>query len=712
MIAGQTPLPQGVVDRLVYVADDPGCPSTTRQGTHVLPAGSYLLASDRPGERLTIPRLDRCTFIAQRSILMKGLQMNPLRVWWDPADTRKRGLPFTEMLKSNCQPGVARRAMLRFGITFVAVGSWLVMFIAHSASGQQAAQDGRALDNNLQQGTGGVNQAQQPLPIYGGNNVITGNVPGLGYFRDEVGYTAPNEFRDVLADDQLFRFRAQSLPPSAIAPAGNPVSPVGVYRSFAGLDLRDISQRVNPAIYGSYGSNQDLAARDGLIVRYQPAAGTADVLPTPPLGASLRVDMATNNRLGWIQQPDGQLWQLQATPLLGLRREKVQRRFDYRGVRLDPQEQTPTDDRAGPSVPGDDPGDNATDSDSADNPDLRASARIDGEVYPWSPSMELGLYLQARLAGHPNDRAVPLTDQRVAHMASTLLHRPGASDIVQGEDVYLDLLGQIRQQAQQPVSRLLPPSGDAADPLPGSSSSTNPPPDLSPDSTPDQSPDSTLDPSSSASPDATDPLSQLLETLDYDLPRLSTLAGSRDDLINQLMRDAEADMSRGRYFDAEARYQQILQLVPGHPQATIGQVHAQLGGGLIRSTAWGLRRLFEQHPELIAARYNPPVLPDAKRLDRIKEQLEETLQLSTQHRHALVLAYIGYQTDSTDLTQRGFDLAQQDAPNDPLLTLLRLIWLDRSSDGADAIGGDTTSPSPATTGDAPAYDPTPRDPMK
>ena len=81
------------------------------------------------------------------------------------------------------------------------------------AHGQYALGDGRALDNNMQQGSGGINPRTQ-RETYGqyGNAIVTGNVTGMGGFRGEIGYRAPGEFSDRLGSDDLYRFRARSYP--------------------------------------------------------------------------------------------------------------------------------------------------------------------------------------------------------------------------------------------------------------------------------------------------------------------------------------------------------------------------------------------------------------------------------------------------------------------------------------------------------------------
>jgi hypothetical protein len=42
---------------------------------------------------------------------------------------------------------------------------------------------------------------------------------------------------------------------------------------------------------------------------------------------------------------------------------------------------------------------------------------------------------------------------------------------------------------------------------------------------------------------------------------------------------------------------------------------------------------------------------------------------------AFLLAYLGYQTGSREVTKYGLDVAQTRTPLDPLLPLLRKVWL-------------------------------------
>lgn len=175
-------------------------------------------------------------------------------------------------------------------------------------------------------------------------------------------------------------------------------------------------------------------------------------------------------------------------------------------------------------------------------------------------------------------------------------------------------------------------------------------------------------------------LAELMDQLDYNLPAMRSLAGQTESKASELLKEAEAQMAEGQYFDAERTYQRVLTLKPSDPLVHVGRVHALLGAGMIRSSALQIRRLFEAHPELIAARYEEPLLPNNEQLIRVQEDL--TTLADTQdaaNAAGVMLAYIGYQKDSKTLMRYGLAVAETASPNDSLVPVLRQIWLEDAS---------------------------------
>jgi len=245
----------------------------------------------------------------------------------------------------------------------------------------------------------------------------------------------------------------------------------------------------------------------------------------------------------------------------------------------------------------------------------------------------------------PKDDQGEATDdesQHAADMEGELLDT--AEDALEqpGEDVYLDLLRQIY------------PGRDVA--APGESESHG------------------IGPKD---------VESLIKSLDYTLPPIATLAGQREDRVNQHLRDAESLMLEGQYLQATDQYERAMQLAPANPMARVGHVHAQLGAGMFRSAAASLRRLLEAYPELIAAKYEPHLLPSPDRLAWLEQELQRTIDTGRQDPRdpGLLLAYLGYQTGSASWVDRGL-AAAAGGEEDPLVTLLEGIWMERT-DAAD-----------------------------
>ena len=173
--------------------------------------------------------------------------------------------------------------------------------------------------------------------------------------------------------------------------------------------------------------------------------------------------------------------------------------------------------------------------------------------------------------------------------------------------------------------------------------------------------------------------------LNYDLPRLKSLASDKQDRIARMTKEAEAALANGKYLSAEGRYRQVLLDSENNPLARAGLVHAQLGAGMFRSAGLNLRSLFANHPELIAAKYDAALLPPKERLQWIQQELQSAISKGEGGKDApILLAYLGYQASSNQVTRYGLALAQAQSPRDPLLEVLREIWLDGHS--ADTNG--------------------------
>ncbi|MCC7147353.1 MAG: hypothetical protein IT443_12985 [Phycisphaeraceae bacterium] len=550
------------------------------------------------------------------------------------------------------------------------------------AWGQYAVGDGRGLDNNLQQGSGGANPNAGPR-TYGavGNSIVTGNVAGLGYFRGDVGYGGAGDFRGEVSGDSSFRFRANSLGASfGRAPTGGMAStPLQVYRE---------SSTPGAGTAGAYrlGSISPSTVMGG---------GLQVVQPTTGLLSSESLTGEAANSLGYVSQGNGQLMEIRASPLLGVR---------GRAMTIGP---TAADGSSGTISGLDALSAQALEDQQKQDDRTLSSTRLDNQL----GGGQLSSTLVQPVA--PLDEQVARIQQQGAGPEGTVHAKPGG-------DVYMDLLARIQQQqaggaeaekkpleegqtrvqlkpTPEPVTategEAAPPSEEEAAaqaeakakeeqarrqaaglPLPRETAKTAKGEDQA---------------KTEEQPKAKEQAGGL--ALKYDLPAIHTMAGEEDTRINHFFRQAEGLMAEGQYFRAGDVYVQILNLRPGEPMARTGQIHAQIGAGMIRSAALNLRRLYEDHPELIAARYEARLLPSGERLELLHNELEEMIQDGNNKtlEAPLVLAYLGRQTGQQEDLDRGLALLEGIAPSDSLVVLLRTIWIEP----APAATQPTTQPA-------------------
>ena len=592
-----------------------------------------------------------------------------------------------------------------------------------NAGGQNALGDGTALDSNLQVGSGGVNPLRPERDYSLGNDIITGNVTGAAFFREDVGYGAPGEFMGELGSDDLFRFRARSTPmanPYQRNLSGQSYGPSSVYRSFAspnaGRFLPPTGRRmVRPNAFGLY-RGYDITRGVGV-----PVVGI-----TSPVAQTISL----------LSLAQGRMLEVFASPLLGIRQNMHD--LSTRPSLLNAA--SPDGARTRADIDKSDDGDSNAD----ENPLVE---QLDSQVKGTEPtsvgakmfhsSIELGWQLDNRL------RPQRLLDSELTakdklERIERKLFDPLAQQLDESaDDVYMDLLQLINDRykglldeesgltdsdaaAQSPDTEpsplsspilLNPPTDDQLhdaaakrtdafesalgikpewnlndletllDPEAGSLLEESGGQDEAQSTAPE--PDTTLgarfDPMQLLDVEDRRKLKRILSAINHDQSGLKTLAGERATHINSKLRKGELLLVAKRYFDAEHAYRQVLIAQPRHPMARVGVIHSQLGAGMIRSAAFNLRTLFEQHPEMIATRYQSNLLPAGSRLKRVRADIEKMIKRSHKAQPAIVLAYLGYQVGQRQLVVYGLDLAQARSPLDPLIVLLRRIWLDEQS---------------------------------
>jgi hypothetical protein len=503
----------------------------------------------------------------------------------------------------------------------IIVGVTLLGLTHARAYAQDALGDGQKLDNNLRNDSQGKNDSQEQIDFAGRNDVVTGNVPGLGYFHDNVGYGAPNEFRGSLAEDELFRINARSLstpvtPNMSTGMLGT--SPVKIYRSQAASNLQEIRGGSS-----GYQTTSSISATDlsRLGASFRLSSPTTTHVSTTPLTTYNLYGLGSqslSNQLGYVQQPNGQFLRVEASPLLGVRQQAL-----------------------GATTAANASGGLTTERTSAyltaqglrDQLQLKPEAL--GTTTPSTPKSTQGGVVGATVAPAPEKTTPEPGDQD----SSTTTNDP-----------YLLMLEKVKDNSQQLPSH---PSAKPTDQKPADPRSK--------------------DAGGGINAESTD---VLVKMLDYDLPRFHTLIDTREKSINDLAQNAQDDLLAGRYINAENKYLQLRRLAPDRPLVQVGLIHAQIGAGMMLSANSNLRRMFDTNPEIIAARYDYSLLPGTDRLKWARAELSKMIDHTEDNSAAVLLAYISYQLDDPGTIKASLEIAAQRDPNDTLIPLLKGIWLD------------------------------------
>ena len=584
--------------------------------------------------------------------------------------------------------------------TNLGVSTILMATIAASTAWAQTQlnQNGQAIDASLQTGSSGYNRPSLQQDFRARNDLITGNVSGGRAFQDNVGYGSPGSFgllqvplTGIGGDEaQVFRFRRDALASSPHALAGTRVGSASVSGNYAGV-FRNTN--AFPAITtGGQIVNPDLVTGSREVVVVAPAPTR---LGTRITNDSVLTDLMQigSERQLLNHQLQGSQSKVHASPLLGLRQisttpgqlpvEHAPHRVLVPGVDAD------LDDSLAPN-PMDLMGRSPLSPDQ-----LRLSAGFGAsEIFAKqpvrvAPGLVLGQQLQLRV--DPMDPSEDL-DNRVKRLKAAIYSPLGSYNAEPGQDIYLDLLMAIQHHGQTQTA--LPNLDEMADvraelamPSTAQIEEAEQTRDnalrkrLGIEPLPEEVPSQVND-SPEATPEDSNQLQSLMVLLNYDLPRLKTLAGHRQSRANELIAKAEKNLASGQYFSAERQYRQAMIDAPKNPLIRAGLLNSQIGAGMIRSAAHNLRILCERHPELIATRYSQNLLPNAARIEWLQGELRDIIKNpASSSAPGLMLAYLGYQIDSRQLVRYGLAVAESRSPKDPLLPLLRNIWLDETRDG-------------------------------
>ena len=173
--------------------------------------------------------------------------------------------------------------------------------------------------------------------------------------------------------------------------------------------------------------------------------------------------------------------------------------------------------------------------------------------------------------------------------------------------------------------------------------------------------------------------------------KLQSLVPEDSSAIKDMMELGATSMSRGEFFRAEERFASVLAVLPNNAGAMAGVANAQMGAGLSVSAALTLRKLFAMHPEMIDTHLGTEILPPTDRIEAALSAARERLSAantpnaspelqSDRFDFGLVISYIGFQTDRSEVIREGLDAMRQTRPDDAMLGLLQRIWLPVAAD--------------------------------
>ena len=157
--------------------------------------------------------------------------------------------------------------------------------------------------------------------------------------------------------------------------------------------------------------------------------------------------------------------------------------------------------------------------------------------------------------------------------------------------------------------------------------------------------------------------------------------------IADLMKRGEDLLARGAFFDAETRFNHVLDINPGNPLALLGRANAQLGAGLFLSSALSLRKLFGNYPEITGTRLSERLLPNRTRLlfsrTKILERIDRGRDLPS---YGLCLAYVGWLLKEPATVDQGLKLMETSTEDRSLGFFLNEVWngQDESSQPLDS----------------------------
>lgn len=560
------------------------------------------------------------------------------------------------------------------------LASAAVLACTGCALGQNALGDGRALDRNLQVGSGGKLPGGGRRDAFAdqmrfNNAVINGTATGGKAFRDYSPSGALDRFQSSVGSDDLYTFRRDANT-SGITGLG--VRGTDALRYQFALTT---GAGGGPGVAGAEQALGGIGA-GGTLLRSSDATSSASTTALRSTAQYVSTRSLQPTAVGVRQDEYGAEFTARASPLLGVAWSKTRES----PLGSAPTAPTPagSDATGNPALPG-----AGTAPQPAINPvtgfPTKPDAQASGERSR-PPTMVYSRVLDQVRADSGN-----LTPRPVTQPGQTPADQPGATPATPAPDVSIDaqlerlrarMRGEPEPTPPTPVrpDALNPLGREQPAPVPGDPSA----PAAKPAQTPaDRSP-LTPELQRGLKRSGERKLSSLVDPQTRPTPGVDTRGGGPIDLTEytRMMTAGQDLLAQSRFFDAEDRFAMAMRAVNNDPLARVGRLHAQLGAGLFLSAATNLRELLAGNPELAGVRYEAKLLPPAERSGRIASQLDIELRRGggvLQRDSALLMAYLGYQTGDADLLKTGLDefaakIDPENTSDRALLELVQGVW--------------------------------------
>jgi hypothetical protein len=559
---------------------------------------------------------------------------------------------------------------------------------------QNALGNGTALDRNLSPNAGRVNNARPTPDFNARNDIITGNVTGGRGFQGSVGYSAANDFRGHLPSNDLFQFRAASALSSPVFGNLNQSS----YEQLRFGETLGLIEAVRTGTGASGGTVGQGSTYNDLQVNTSRLRLDRTAMISSST-SSLRNSAEPSVVGTGIDPRTGLPMFINASPLLGISAIPAEQSMAVRGLTTFDQARLQQDQLKGKPLP------QVGNEFETQFEKLTKELQVDSTAN--TALAKNGLVNTAQVNSNSQSDYNKLLEQiaeRYAKQQNVDFDPKMLKDLDQQYKLMRErLIGEtspsMTKDKKRPSDQLIATElGDKTKEKPkpplGEGKINGTPPAGTHEIKPGEKPQQPQQPDVFApvpgrmteeqmrrpsepppfNPDAFTPMLKHGQHVD----KLSGLDQTR---LDELIAAGQEKLQSGEYFWAERRFERALRLSPGHPMATAGIAHSQLGAGLYLSAALTLRSLLAEHPEMIDVTYGAEALPSRDRLQEAVAAVDRRVRTTQQDvgTYSFLQAYIGRQLGDRAVIERGLKLMEEDDANSALLPILKQVWLGQTS---------------------------------